>query len=491
LNKSKKEPLSVTHPHLIEEWDFKKNDELEINPDELTYGSKKTVWWTCKEKKHSYDMKPNSRTSNKSQSCPYCSNQRVCIDNCLMTLNPQLASEWDYEINSDTPYDVIGKAGKVRHWICSENAKHRWKAKINDRWHYGCPCCSGHQPSDEKSLDFSYPHLMAEWSKLNNFSHSDQNYGSNRVVIWECKQCFNKWEQSIKNRTLGNSGCPKCNNMGKTSFPEYAVKFYLSKQIDCLNRNRLNGDEIDIWLPSHHIAIEYDGVYYHKDKQEKDTIKTRRLQNSSLAVIRIREVGLEPIEGCINIMFDWKDSNGYQKLIQEVIEQINGLKESSYLIPDVNIQRDNIEIYGDLKSNVVENSFSIDYPQNFELWDYEKNKEVNPHSLRKRSRVEVYWLCEKGHSWKQSVSSKNNTSGCPYCNKTRVSDSYNLQLDNPTLCEEWNYTKNEKDPEKYLPYSHNKVWWICINGHEWNASINNRNKKHRPAGCKECWSQKK
>ena len=33
-----------------------------------------------------------------------------------------------------------------------------------------------------------------------------------------------------------------------------------------------------------------------------------------------------------------------------------------------------------------------------------------------------------------------------------------------------------------------KVWWICENGHEWEAQINSRNKG---AGCKVCYRLKR
>lgn len=56
---------------------------------------------------------------------------------------------------------------------------------------------------------------------------------------------------------------------------------------------------------------------------------------------------------------------------------------------------------------------------------------------------------------------------------------------NPLLCKEWNYDKNEKDPENYYPNSKSKVWWKCSKCQfEWEASISNRNTLHR--GCPQC-----
>lgn len=43
-----KPPLSATHPNLVKEWDYAKNNALGIYPDKIRYGSNKKVWWVCK-----------------------------------------------------------------------------------------------------------------------------------------------------------------------------------------------------------------------------------------------------------------------------------------------------------------------------------------------------------------------------------------------------------------------------------------------------------
>ena len=51
-----------------------------------------------------------------------------------------------------------------------------------------------------------------------------------------------------------------------------------------------------------------------------------------------------------------------------------------------------------------------------------------------------------------------------------------LCFSNSTLATEWNYEKNEKlRPEHVTANSRKKVWWICNEGHEWQATIASRN----------------
>ena len=62
--------------------------------------------------------------------------------------------------------------------------------------------------------------------------------------------------------------------------------------------------------------------------------------------------------------------------------------------------------------------------------------------------------------------------------------SNSVLLSNPALATEWNYKKNGNlKPEHFLPNSGKKVWWTCAKGHEWQATIVNRN---RGAGCPYC-----
>jgi hypothetical protein len=61
---------------------------------------------------------------------------------------------------------------------------------------------------------------------------------------------------------------------------------------------------------------------------------------------------------------------------------------------------------------------------------------------------------------------------------------YNLGINNEELTKEWHPTKNGSlHPCDVTPHSGKKVWWICNNGHEWKASVDNRSKGK---GCAYC-----
>jgi len=85
------------------EWDCNENKGLD--PQKITQGSGKYAWWKCK-KGHSWEASIKNRSNGRS--CPYCSNKKACEDNCLNTVNPELAKEWHPTKNGKlTPYNVF------------------------------------------------------------------------------------------------------------------------------------------------------------------------------------------------------------------------------------------------------------------------------------------------------------------------------------------------------------------------------------------------
>ena len=104
------------------------------------------------------------------------------------------------------------------------------------------------------------------------------------------------------------------------------------------------------------------------------------------------------------------------------------------------------------------------------------------------SNKKVWWICNKGHEWEAVIYSRVKGAGCPYCSGRKAGYGNSL-LDNDKgkVCRDWNYEKNLRGPECYLPYSGSKVMWICKKGHEWKAKISDRT---RGNGCPYCSNKK-
>ena len=119
-------------------------------------------------------------------------------------------------------------------------------------------------------------------------------------------------------------------------------------------------------------------------------------------------------------------------------------------------------------------------------WHPSKNGNLTPENVTAKSGKKVWWLCKEGHEWEALISNRTkNMSGCPYCAGKRAIVGVNdLQTVNPALAEEWHPTKNGKTtPADMMSSSANKYWWMCKDGHEWQASLDSRK---RGAGCPFC-----
>lgn len=134
------------------------------------------------------------------------------------------------------------------------------------------------------------------------------------------------------------------------------------------------------------------------------------------------------------------------------------------------------------------NCLATKNPQLASEWHPTKNGKLAPFDVTSSASKKVWWLCSKNptHEWEAYINNRNcQNNGCPYCSGRYATKEYNLLIANPELCKEWDYNKNKKNPEEYLPNSSKKVFWICFNNsnHKWEAVISDRNNGHNCPYC--------
>jgi hypothetical protein len=74
------------------------------------------------------------------------------------------------------------------------------------------------------------------------------------------------------------------------------------------------------------------------------------------------------------------------------------------------------------------NCLAIKNPKISEQWDYKKNNGLTPYDITANSRTKVWWRCDKGHSWKSQVASRNYGHGCPVCNISKNEEKVRIFL---------------------------------------------------------------
>jgi hypothetical protein len=60
-------------------------------------------------------------------------------------------------------------------------------------------------------------------------------------------------------------------------------------------------------------------------------------------------------------------------------------------------------------------SFMERFPEIAKEWHLEKNYPLLPSSFKPFSRKKVWWKCNKGHEWVQSIGHRSEGRKCPFC----------------------------------------------------------------------------
>ena len=468
--------LQTVNPTLASEWHYEKNNGL--TPMDVTSNSNKKVWWECN-KGHEWQAVITNRNSG--NGCPYCAGQKVLKGyNDLQTANPTLAKEWNYKKNDNLkPENLTASSGRKVWWKCNQG--HEWQATIYSRNQgNGCPYCSGNKVLiGYNDLQTVNSNLAKEWNyeRNNGLKPIDVTPNSNKKIWWKCKK-GHEWQAAIYSRNKG-IGCPVCNSERHTSFPEYAIVFYLKKYgIEVMHLYKEIGCELDIFIPSLKIAIEYDGCLWHKNRIIKDLEKNRKCSESGIKLYRIRE-GLRSLNDSSIDYIVKENQKDLSKTLEKVLSEIIGENI------DVDLERDFIAIENLREYTEKSNSLLLLNPEIAKEWNYQKNGSLKPEYIFANSSKKVWWKCSKGHEWQATISSRNDGHKCPYCSgRFAIKGETDLQTANPALAEEWNYEKNDElTPTDVMPNSDKKVWWKCKKSHEWQAKIYHRN---NGSGCPYC-----
>ncbi len=481
--------LEFLNPKLAQEWHPFKNGLLE--PSDVTTKSGKTVWWKC-EKGHVWKAKVYNRSYG--TTCPYCSNKKVCDDNSLENINPELAEEWHPSKNELLkPSDVVPHSNKKVWWKCRES--HEWQTTISSRNQGAkCPFCSGLYPTESNNLSVINPKLAQEWHPNKNglLKPTDVSPKAKKKVWWICKR-GHEWEAAIYSRAIGN-GCPICNS--QTSAPELRIYSEIKYLFDDAKiREKIFNVEADIYIASIRLALEVDGAYWHKNKSKQDLKKNTILNANNVHVIRIREKGLKPLTEW-DIIYNKKtiDFNIMNKLIEIILLHFDltikqkeittlYLSEGQFMNSDLYF-----ELLERLPSPIPGNSLADTNPELIKEWHSEKNGNLTPYDVFPNSDNKVWWTCDKGHEWEAVIGSRNKGRKCPYCSGNIISYEKSLKAVNPKLLKEWDFEKNQEiSPESVFPNSGKKVWWKCKKGHSWQTTISSR---HNGTGCPYCSGNK-
>ena len=257
----------------------------------------------------------------------------------------------------------------------------------------------------------------------------------------------------------------------KAFFPDAILDYKLGQRL-----------RVDMYIPSENVSVEYDGCYWHKDRETQDKNKNGAITKAGSSVIRMRE---KPLTSLLknDIVCDFRN---LLPACRELASKL-GKDVSGYVAFRGDVLYD--ETISNIFRGIVLNNLKEAYPNIASDWDNDKNP-LGPDSVSFGSAMMVWWKCSNGHSWRASVCNRSlRGSGCPYCSACKVDETNNLAVTYPNLACEWDIDKNESLPESVSWSQPNNVWWKCQTcGHSWRQLVISRVRyiDRKYGGCPNC-----
>lgn len=321
--------LLTKFPLIAGEWDENKNT---VKPSEISPGTPKKFWWLCKKMNHSYYASVANRT-RLGRGCAECSNQKIVAgSNDFASLHPEIAREWDYELNGNLlPTDVsVGRREPV-YWLCKEEG-HSWSATIRGRIgrSHGCPiCCNRVVLAGYNDMQTTHPEASKLWHPTKNkeLTPADVTRFSNtKMVWWQCPD-GHEWYGSPNSMNHGRgslNGCPECTAKSYVSQGERTLADYiesLGNPIIRTQRKLVKKTEYDIHIPEHKLLVEYNGLFYHSSAYKTPEYHAHKLSKANSVGHSLIQVWED----------DWKNSREKVELIlnnrlEERVKTITNLR---------------------------------------------------------------------------------------------------------------------------------------------------------------------
>ena len=227
----------------------------------------------------------------KGQGCPKCGLKKQTLKRTKK--NENFIKEARYIHNGN--YDYSKVEYKNAHTkvciICPEHGEF-WQSPHEHLKGQGCPNCKKKTISKIKSD--TRESFIEKSQKIHGdkYDYSKVDYiKSKEKVCIICPEHGEFWQTPHEH--IQGCGCLKCSkntSIGEKNIGDFiaSLNFFVTRQ----NKNIIPNREIDIYMPSNRVAIEYDGLYWHSSKKiDKNyhLIKTELCEKQGIRLIHIFE----------------------------------------------------------------------------------------------------------------------------------------------------------------------------------------------------------
>lgn len=204
------------------------------------------------------------------QGCPYCSKKKKPTTEEFVEMAIKVhGGKYTYE-------KAVYKNNKEKILItCPKHGDFLQVAKSHLNG-CGCPKCANDKKSEENKASLEYFIKKANTIHGGKYDYSKSEYvDSDTKILITCPEHGDFMQ--LPNNHLSGHGCPKCSHI--TSSPENEI-FNLVESLKPIKNDRktLKGKELDIYMPSLRIGIEYNGLLWHSEKYKDKNYHIEKLK---------------------------------------------------------------------------------------------------------------------------------------------------------------------------------------------------------------------
>lgn len=346
----------ASHP-MADAWSIRN----EKSARQMLRGSDKKCWFQCVDCVHIFEVKLYSISNDKY--CPYCSNQKICDDDCSICFEKtcashEMAKAWS-PLNEVEPRYVFLQSNKKIIFNCLL-CNHSYSNTPNHYYNRNgsCPYCKNIYLCDkecktcfEKSFA-SHPKIVC-WSSKNTMNPRQTFKGSEKRGIFDCDICHSEFNSMLYN-VLSGYWCPYCKNKTEAKMLEFLKSYPECKtqiRFDWCRFSQTNNImPFDFGVDK--ILIEVDGEQHFQQisnwnspesVQAKDVEKIQKCIKEGYSIIHINQVDV------------WNDVYDWRSVIQKEIELLKNEEASCVFISSTAIYQSHImSLTSDIKyKNII------------------------------------------------------------------------------------------------------------------------------------------
>ena len=422
--------LSV-FPEAANSYDFKRNQDVDITT--LGAGSHTQVYWRCPKCDYAWLASVKTRANSKFK-CPCCDSGKVIKKgvNDVFTVVPALKEWYDFEKNADLDIYSEGiNSEKVVNWKCRECGR-EWQTSIVARikkkhGHYTAVGCPHYNTVKRKKHEVpsvaEVPDLIKFWDhNKNTLDPALTPSNSPERVFWICSNCGYEWCTAINMQINSTAKCKCCElhivprkgvSDVLTLVPEIvdSYNFEKNKSIDIYSL-RLHS-KTPLWWKCPDCGYEWQGSIASRHNGKRGAYTLKRCQQCYLHDInRITPVSAEPK---LLKYWDFEKNKG---------KDVNLISANSTEVANWKCKKCGYEWQGTIKGRRYSdgacpccekgkavkkgiNDIVTLVPDIVDIYDSEKNKDVDIYSLGITSRKEVFWKCPLcKNEWRSPVNKR-------------------------------------------------------------------------------------